>query len=67
MGGRASCALNLTVGLARTTYIQCIYDVLGRKIIKCTVLYVVYIQSWPTLLDKKGPYPHVMVALTRLW
>ena len=38
------------VGLARTTYIRCIYGIFGREIIKHTVIYSVYIRFWPTLL-----------------
>jgi hypothetical protein len=31
------------VGLARTIYIRCIYGILGREIIKYTVIYGIYI------------------------
>ena len=37
------------IGLAKTTYIRCIYGILGREITKYTVIYGVYIRSWPTL------------------
>jgi len=30
-------------------YIRCIYGVFGRKITKCTVMYGVYTQFWPSL------------------
>ena len=36
-------------GLARTIYIGCIYNNLGREITKYTVIYGVYIRFWPTL------------------
>jgi len=31
-------------------YIRCIYGIFGREITRYTVLYVVYIRFWPTLL-----------------
>jgi hypothetical protein len=37
------------IGLARTINIRCIYGIFGREIAKCTVIYGVYIQFWPTL------------------
>ena len=37
------------IGLARTIYIRCIYGIFGRKIIKYTVIYGVYIRFWPAL------------------
>ena len=39
----------ICVGLARTIYIQCMYGIFGREITKCTVIYGVCIQFWPTL------------------
>jgi len=30
-------------------HIRCIHGIFGRKIMKCTVIYGVYIQFWPTL------------------
>jgi len=42
-------ASGIYLELARTIYIRCIYDIVGRKITKCTVKYVVYIRFWPTL------------------
>jgi len=42
----------LSVGLARTIYIRCIYGVFGREITKYTVIYIAYIRFWPTLLIK---------------
>jgi len=46
--------MNITVpavfiGLARTIYIRCIYGIFGREITKYTVIYGVYILSWPAL------------------
>jgi hypothetical protein len=38
------------IGLARTIHIRCIYGIFGWEITKCTVIYGVYIQSWPTLV-----------------
>ena len=43
-----------SVGLARTIYIRCIYGNLGREITKYTVIYGVYVRSWPTLLFLHG-------------
>jgi len=37
------------IGLARTIYIRCIYNILNREITKCTVIYGVYIRFLPTL------------------
>ena len=37
------------IGLARTVYIRCIYDIFGREITKYTVIYGVHTQFWPTL------------------
>jgi hypothetical protein len=37
------------LGLARTIYIRCIYNIFGREITKYTVIYGVYIRFWPTL------------------
>ena len=37
------------VGLARTTYIRCIYGNFSRDFVKYTVIYGVYIRFWPTL------------------
>jgi hypothetical protein len=37
------------IGLARAIYIQCMYGILGREIIKYTVIYGAYIRFWPTL------------------
>ena len=43
-------ALNsVSVQLARTIYIRCIYDIFGRKITKYTVIYSVCIRFWPIL------------------
>ena len=36
--------------LARTIYIRCMYGIFGRKFTKYTVIYGVYIRSWPTLV-----------------
>jgi len=48
------------VGLARTIYIRCTYGIFGREITKYTVIYGVYIRSWPTLrmcmCTNKGSY-----------
>jgi len=38
------------VGLARTTYIWCIYGIFGRKVTKYTVIYGAYIRFWPTIV-----------------
>jgi hypothetical protein len=40
----------ILVGLARIIYIRCINGIFGREIIKCTVIYGVYIRFWPTLV-----------------
>ena len=37
------------IGLARTIYVRCTYDIFGRGITKYTVIYGVYIRFWPTL------------------
>jgi len=42
------------VALARTINMQCSYDISGREIIKYTVKYGTYIQSWPALLSCDG-------------
>ena len=42
------------VGLARTIYTRCIYNVSGREITKYTVIYGVYIRFWPTLGMRHG-------------
>jgi len=39
-----------SIGLARTIYIRCIYGIIGRDITKYTVVYGVYVRSWPILL-----------------
>ena len=39
----------LSLGLARTIHIQCIYGIFGRDITKITVIYGAYIRFWPTL------------------
>ena len=36
------------VGLARTIYLRCAYNIFGRYSTKCTVIYGVYIRFWPT-------------------
>ena len=40
----------LSVGLARTMYIRCVYGIYGRKFTDYTVIYGVYIGFWPTLV-----------------
>jgi hypothetical protein len=40
----------LYLGLARTIYIWCIYNIFGREITKYTVIYGAYIRFWPTLV-----------------
>ena len=37
------------VGLARTICIRGLYDIFGRDITKCTVIYGAYMRFWPTL------------------
>jgi len=37
-----------SVGLARTTYVRCIYGDFGREVTKYTVIYGVYIRFWLT-------------------
>ena len=54
--GKVSC-----VGLARTIYIQCIYGVFGREIIKYTVIYGVYIRFWPTLVMCRVGQNHIYI------
>jgi len=39
----------VSLGLAKTIYIRCIYGIFGREITKYTVIYGVYIRFWPTL------------------
>ena len=39
------------LGLARSICIRCISVFLGREITKYTVIYGVYVRSWPTLLS----------------
>ena len=39
----------MSLGLARTIHIQCIYGILGREITKFTAIYSVYIRFRPTL------------------
>jgi hypothetical protein len=42
--------LSLSLGLARTMNIRCIYGIFGREITEYTVIYGVYNRFWPTLL-----------------
>ena len=41
----------LSIGLARTIYIRCIYGIFGREFTKYTIIYVAYIRCWPTPLS----------------
>jgi len=40
---------NTFLGLARTIYTRCVYNIFGREITKSTAIYGVYIRFWPTL------------------
>ena len=39
----------ISVGLAKTIYIRCVYGCFGSEITKYTVIYGVDIRFWPTL------------------
>ena len=41
--------VHVSIGLARTIHIRCIYGTFGREITNSTVIYGVYIRSGPTL------------------
>jgi len=51
------------VGLARTIYIRYINGIFGREIIKYTVIYGVYIRSWPTLVMRRSWLKQAAVVL----
>jgi len=57
--------IQITVGLARTIYIQYIYGIFGRKTTKYTVIYGVYIQFWPALNNRYIVYTYQVNNISR--
>jgi hypothetical protein len=48
--------------LARIIYIRCVYGNFGRENTQYTVIYGVYIRSWPTLVTNKPGWSHAVVT-----
>jgi len=45
--GKGPCKNRKRLGLARTMYVRCIYNIFGKEITRITVIYDVYIRFWP--------------------